>query len=473
MSLQSQVDYKYDVFISYSKADLEFARKLARKIERQHIKGEFIKVFFAEWDIQPGENILLKIEDAETSSRFIALVMSPEWLKSNWTTLERVIPVYDDPSGLKGRIIPIMRRRCEPPPSIRILKWLDFTTDSNFERELAKLVVRIKGQTLRESIGEEPFTSSSTALSNYTSMTADMQDEELASNIFPVFQIPSFVNVASAKVKRRQDVWKLLGDDVKLPTFALDEDECKIYSFANLQNPQYRFGELCLEPSTEKIRTEELMAGGRSSVIIELLNRAMTSYMQNEILMTYDWKNTKKTFFMLEKKGDQHRLARWKIDRVEYTRFLVKRVSATNPYCVHRSCKATFTVIDKWPYLKIQPGWHFTQDGMNVNVSPSRMSSLSSRWMNRQRNHSVLDEIRFWIYVLSKGSDKIQLPLGGNASAGISAVPAFANLNRGIEGDYRKRLWHEGPSADYSDIVARRVAESEGKESQEKESDVP
>jgi hypothetical protein len=190
--------------------------------------------------------------------------------------------------------------------------------------------------------------------------------------------------------------------------------------------------------------------------------------MQNEILMTYDWKNTKKTFFMLEKKGDQHRLARWKIDRVEYTRFLVKRVSATNPYCVHRSCKATFTVIDKWPYLKIQPGWHFTQDGMNVNVSPSRMSSLSSRWMNRQRNHSVLDEVRFWIYVLSKGSDKIQLPLGGNASAGIPAVPAFANLNRGIEGDYRRRLWHEGPSGDYSDIVARRVAESEGKESQGK-----
>lgn len=152
---------------------------------------------------------------------------------------------------------------------------------------------------------------------------------------------------------------------------------------------------------------------------------------------------------------------------------MVKRVSATNPYYVHRSCKATFTVIDKWSYLKIQPGWHFTQNGLNVNVNPSRMSSLSSRWMNRQRNHSVLDEVRFWIHVLSKDSDKIQLPLGGNASAGISAMPAFATLNRGIEGDYRKRLWHERPSADYSDIVVRRVAESEGKGSQEKESGVP
>jgi hypothetical protein len=470
--LQNQSGYKYDVYISYNKADLEFARKLASRIERQHIKGELVKVFFDEWDIEPGENILLKIEEAEPSSRFIVLIMSSEWLESNWTTLERVIPVYDDPSGLKGRIIPIMRRRCEPPPSIRILKWLDFTTDSNFERELAKLIARIKGKTLRELMGKEPPALSSLALFNNASMTADLQDEELASNIFPGLQIPFFVNVANARVKRRQDVWTLLGEDVELPTFALDEDECKIFSFANLQNPQYRFGELCLEPTTERIRTEDLMAGGRSSIVIELLNRAMTAHMQNEIKMTYDWKNTKKTFFKLEKREVQTRLAHWKIGKIKYTRFLVKRVPTKNPYYVHRSCKATFTMIDKWPYLKVQPGWHFTQDGMNARVSPSRMSSLSSRRMNRQKNHSVLDEVRFWIYILSKGSDRIDLSLGGNANAAISVTPVFATVNRGIEGDYRKRLWHERPSVDYSEKIAQKIAEREGKGSEEMGSSV-
>lgn len=468
--MQNLSDYKYDVYISYNKADLKFARKLASRIERQHIKGELIKVFFDEWDIEPGENILLKIEEAEPSSRFIVLIMSPEWLKSNWTTLERVIPVYDDPSGLKGRIIPIMRTRCEPPPSIRILKWLDFTTDSNFERELAKLIARIRGKTLRELMGKEPIAPSPLALFNNMSMTADLQDEELASNIFPALQIPFFVNVANAKVKRRQDVWKLLGEDVELPTFALDEDECKIFSFADLRNPQYRFGELCLEPSTEKIRTEDMMAGRHSSIIIELLNRAMTSHMQNEIRMTYDWKNTKKTFFKLDKKEDQTRLAHWKIGKIEYTRFLVKRVPTKNPYYAHRSCKATFTMTDKWPYLKIQPGWHFTQDGMNTNVSPSRMSSLSSRWMNRQRNHSVLDEVRFWICILSKGSNKINLFLGGNANVAISTTPVFATVNRGIEGDYRKRLWHERPSADYFEKTAEKIVASESKGFEEVES---
>jgi len=125
---------------------------------------------------------------------------------------------------------------------------------------------------------------------------------------------------------------------------------------------------------------------------------------------------------------------------------------------------------DKWPYLKIQPGWHFTQDGMNTNVSPSRMSSLSSRWMNRQRNHSVLDEVRFWICILSKGSNKINLFLGGNANVAISTTPVFATVNRGIEGDYRKRLWHERPSADYFEKTAEKIVASESKGFEEVES---
>jgi len=464
--MQLSGEDKYDVFISYNKADLEFVRKLVRKIEREHIKGNLIKVFFDEWDIEPGENILLKIEEAEPSSRFIVLVMSPEWLKSNWTTLERVIPVYDDPAGLKGRIIPIMRRRCEPPPSIRILKWLDFTTDSNFEREVKKLIARIKGQTLREVICREPQLPPTLAPPNHEATTADVQDEELPSNIFPVLQLPFYVNVVNAKVKKREDVWDMLGGGVDLPTFAVDEEERKIYSFADLRNPQYRFGEFCLEPSTEKVRTEEMISGKRSSTIIELLNRSMTSHMtgrKQKIGMVYDWKNTKKTFFPLQNGKDETRLAHWKVGKIEYTRFLVKKIHTKNPYYVHRSCKATFTLIEQWPYLKIQPGWHFTVDGIGVPVSPPRMASLSSRWMNRQRNHSVLDEVRFWAYILSKGSGKIALFVGGVADTLVSTTPVFATVDRGIEGDYRKRLWYEKPDIDYLQKTIEKTTNLEGK----------
>jgi hypothetical protein len=472
--LKTSGEDKYDVFISYNKADVEFVRKLVRRIERQHIEGNLIKVFFAEWDIEPGENILLKIEEAEPSSRFIVLVMSPEWLDSNWTTLERVIPVYDDPAGLKGRIIPIMRRRCEPPPSIRILKWLDFTTDSNFEREVKKLIARVKGMTLRQATGHEPQIPPLSALLNHEATTADVQDEELSSNIFPVLQLPFCINVANAKVKKRRDVWNMLGGGVDLPTFAIDEVEGKIYSFADIRNPQYRFGEFCLESSTERVPTEEIISGMHSSTITELLNRSMTGHME-KIGMVYDWKNTKKTFFPLEIEGDQTRRAQWKVGKLEYSRFLVKKSLTKKPYYAHRSCKATFTLIDRWPYLKVQPGWHFTVDGRGIPVSPSRMSSLSSRWMNRQRNHSVLDEVRFWVCVLSKGSSKMDLFVGGTTDAIVSTTPVFANTDHGIEGDYRKRLWYEKPDTDYLEKVVEKPASLEDREeknTQEIEGDV-
>ena len=54
----------YDFFVSYNRADVEFAERLVKSIEKQEYEGRQLKCFFAPWDIEPGENILLKIENA-------------------------------------------------------------------------------------------------------------------------------------------------------------------------------------------------------------------------------------------------------------------------------------------------------------------------------------------------------------------------------------------------------------------------
>lgn len=441
--------YDYDAFISYNKIDKDFAEKLVNRIEKETINGEPIKVFFAEWDIEYGENILLKIEKAEPSSHFIIPIMSPDWLKSDWTTLERVIPAYEDPAGLKGRILPIMRRSCEPPPSMRILRWFNFETDSNFERECKRLIGRIQGKTLRETLGKDRRPSVHTGQIDYGALTADVQEEEIASNLFTLVKIPATINVALSPVKLRKDIWPILGEGANPPPFAFDEDEHKIYSFASLKDKQYRFGELYSEPTCKRVSTNSVISGNDSRWIIDLLNRAMTKHMREDLHMTYDYKGTKKTFFPLEKAGDETRNVKWKVGMKEYERFLVKKAPLTVPYYVHRSCKATFTQMGQWLFLKILPGWHFTRNGIEEPVSPLQMASLSSRWMNTQRNHSVLDDVRFWVYMLSQGTDEIHLPLGDGLHAVVATVPAMATTNRGIEGDYRKRMWNEQPAVDF------------------------
>jgi len=423
--------------ISYSTADTEFVERLVKRIESEEYNKRPLRCFYAPWDIQPGENILLRIEKAEVESRFIGLVMSPDWLKSDWTKLERVMPVYDDPAGLKGRILPILRRNCNIPPSIRILNWLDFTREINFERETKRLLSRLRGDSLRprnERRGDDG--------PSIDSSYGTIQGENLASDIFPVLSLPNRVYVATTNIGSRDAVFSMLGEGTALPPFAIRADEHKVYSFYPLDDKQSKLSELLSEKSTSSVPTQELLRGKQPSVLVELLNRAMTSHMRN-IGMTYDW-NTQKTFYPLETDTQTAREARWRVGGRDFSRKLVVR-SKAGDYYAHRSCKATFTELSDSLYLKIVPGWHFTTDGIKSPVSSSKMSSLSTRWMNIERNHTVLDNVRFWAYVLSKDSDRILLSVGTSVPTEISAIPVFASVEHGIEGDYRERLWYEAP----------------------------
>ena len=414
------------------------------RIEHEPYKDRKLRCFFAEWDIELGENILLKIEKSMAKSRFVGIIMSPEWLKSDWTTLERVIPVYEDPAGLKGKIIPILRCDCEIPPSIRILKWLDFRTDRNFEREATKLISRLKGVSIRSVIKKDKQ-----ILISFDSTYPYIQDELLASNLFQVLELPRYFYRAISKVTKRDDVWKMLGEDVTVPVFALRGETKEIFSFSPLNDPQQKLVQL-VQKETEKNHILNILKSERYPVLIELINRAMTAHMK-KIGMVYDWKN-KKTFFPLEDINEDIRYDDWKISRREWRRFVVRK-SKSGSYYIHRSCKATFTKIGDDLFLKIVPGWHFTTDGMFNAVPPKMMSSLSTKWMNIQRNHSILDDVRFWIYKLSQGKDIIKLNVGADSPVLISCIPLSTRIEHGIEEDYRERAWiEEEPAIDDLEI---------------------
>jgi hypothetical protein len=47
------------------------------------------------------------------------------------------------------------------------------------------------------------------------------------------------------------------------------------------------------------------------------------------------------------------------------------------------------------------------------------------------------------MYTLSGGSASILLETGAGTPTEISSVPVFAMLDRGLEDDYRERLWFE------------------------------
>ena len=448
----SETKFSYDAFVSFNKADKDFTERLVRKIESEELDGRKLKCFYSEWDIQPGENILLKIEQAQMESRFIVLVMSPEWLKSDWTTLERVIPVYEDPSGLKGRIIPIMKRKCEPPPSLRILKWIDYSAKSSFANQTKSLIARIKGENLRGASTEKTIHPPINSSQVIEAALPSPQGELLASNIFPVLQLPSKLYFSDAIISRRNEIWDIVGENKFIPPFSFQEAEGKIYSFSE-DNPLFGNNEIVRDSEPRQISTLTLVRFTGYRIVIEILNRSMTAHMRN-LGMVYDW-NTKKTFFQLDgAESDGRKYMTWRSGKRRWKRAVVVR-SKNGDYYAHKYCKATFAKIGNYLYLKIVPGWHFTLDGYVNSVDESSMTSLSTRWMNKERNHSLIDDVRFWASTLSSDSDIINLEVGNNTNCQILSKPIIIKTERGIEGDYRERLWYEEPIEDEVEVAAQ------------------
>jgi hypothetical protein len=147
--------HEYDV--SHNRADNDWVRRLGEEIEQQTIDGlpgsRTLKVFFDEWDIDIGENIIVRLNEGLKNSRFVACVLSPEFMASDWTTFEWTHVVAGDPTNKQKRIIPLLRRDvalngvdqidlCAP---FKGSNYIDFRKDDRYKSSFERLIRRIRG----------------------------------------------------------------------------------------------------------------------------------------------------------------------------------------------------------------------------------------------------------------------------------------------------------------------------------------
>ena len=129
------------LFISYGSCDAPFTRKLARGIE-----ASGIQVWFAEWDLDYGDDLVQEIEKGlEVTKQFI-IVLSPEALGRPWVRQELSVAFNQALGGPGKTIIPVMYRRCTPPSFLGTRKWIDFTDEDAYEESLKEIIRRLKGE---------------------------------------------------------------------------------------------------------------------------------------------------------------------------------------------------------------------------------------------------------------------------------------------------------------------------------------
>jgi TIR domain-containing protein len=106
------------IYISYSRRDIDFARKLAGDLEEAGFD-----VWWDVADLQGGTDWTRVIQAAIESSQYLIVVLSPSSVASEWVRNE-----YTQALSLRKTIIPIMLQRSSVPFALNTINFLDFTS---------------------------------------------------------------------------------------------------------------------------------------------------------------------------------------------------------------------------------------------------------------------------------------------------------------------------------------------------------
>ncbi len=137
------------VFISYSHKDKKWVRNwLLPRLEENGIK-----VIIDYRDFKLGLASIINIEQAVDRADKTLLVLTPNWVKSEWTNFEAILVQSDDLLGLRQRTIPLMLKDCTPLKRVSFRTYADFRNEDNWQTEITRLISQI---TQKPTTGAEP-----------------------------------------------------------------------------------------------------------------------------------------------------------------------------------------------------------------------------------------------------------------------------------------------------------------------------
>jgi hypothetical protein len=136
---QPQDEFQYDAFISYSHKDSAWVRGTLLP----HLEGKGLCVCIDYRDFEVGAPSLVNMENAVKHSRKTLLVLTPNWIASEWTEFEALLIQTKDPASRGRRILPLMVQSCELPDRLQVFTYLDLTNPAEFDFQVQRLVVAI------------------------------------------------------------------------------------------------------------------------------------------------------------------------------------------------------------------------------------------------------------------------------------------------------------------------------------------
>jgi len=132
--------FSHAVFISYSHHDKDFVQGWLL----YQLRASNISFLIDAFDFRPGAAVAAEIERALITCRKILLVLSPDYMKSEWTTFESLLAFSLDPGAQGQRVIPLLLRQCDLPPRLQYLLYLDFRQSDQWIFQLGRLLTALR-----------------------------------------------------------------------------------------------------------------------------------------------------------------------------------------------------------------------------------------------------------------------------------------------------------------------------------------
>ena len=135
--------YVYDAFISYSHVDKTWVQeRLAPRLEQAGLR-----ICIDERDFGLGKTIVGEMARAVKESCFTLAILSPAYLTSNFTELERVMARHLGLEKSQRRLLCVMYQTCSPSLDVRAHLWLDMTDNTSFETKVSRLISELQQST--------------------------------------------------------------------------------------------------------------------------------------------------------------------------------------------------------------------------------------------------------------------------------------------------------------------------------------
>jgi hypothetical protein len=423
-----------DLFLCHVGQDKPWVEKLGGDVEAEEWDGRPLAVFLDKWDIDVGENIVVKLNQALARARFVALIMSPEMIRSDWCNAEMSAVLMGDPTNRKKRIIPIRRRdysldgrqRLEIPPLLAAMNYLDFTKDAQYRKELARLLARLRGEAPpRGGRSRRSRGSVDSALARaIPPARADADDvpEVLLGNLLPVREIPGIVWSAPTTLRKKSE----LPNGFTFPPCLLREE--RLYAFTDLGKPAGPFANIVGRHGVRRDAVADWKGDDdRWRWVVNLLNQALRQHVTARGL-AFDGDHDR--FFFLPVDGGRVRVT-WGTG----TTTTVAR--PPNPGSggswVHQGASLRFETVGTRMYLSIDPTWVFTKDGLHP-VDRDKVGPLAMQWSGKERNGAILRHVLMWSDFLTSGKKEGAIPAGDQRMV-VGRLPLTVRTPVGLPND--------------------------------------